>query len=297
MKTTIINSAILTVAFSLLVSTFAPLSSTRAQDSDEAQPRTRNCGAPEPTSTDLTKVRKLVARSVAKGKAPTGELTVHIVWNRITDGPRGKVSNDAIRTQMEVLNRAYAGSGFRFVLDSIRDTNNKAWFRMGYGSKEESKAKQKLSVTPAKVLNVYSAAPPGLLGWSTFPWRGAARQQGVVVHFASLPGGKFQNYNLGNTLVHEVGHFCGLFHTFQNGCDAPGDEVDDTPHEELPATGCDTGRDTCPLQAGMDPIHNFMDYSDDPCMNQFTPGQSERMRLIMQSYRPRMLNPKPLAGK
>src|SRR5262249_56390587 len=76
-----------------------------------------------------------------------------------------------------------------------------------------------------------------------------------------------------------------LLHTFQGGCTPPGDEVDDTPFEAGPAFGCPEGSDTCPAP-GLDPIHNYMDYSDDPCLTEFTSGQDDRINSILPVYRP-----------
>lgn len=78
----------------------------------------------------------------------------------------------------------------------------------------------------------------------------------------------------------------GLYHTFQDGCDPNNDLVTDTPQEEKPNSGCTpSGRDTCPSDAGKDPIFNFMDYSYDECLFEFTEGQKERMLASYTEYR------------
>ncbi|KAJ7222013.1 hypothetical protein C8J57DRAFT_1004807, partial [Mycena rebaudengoi] len=79
-------------------------------------------------------------------------------------------------------------------------------------------------------------------------------------------------------------HWVGVFLMFEGGCDGEGDEVSDTPPEDSPSFGCPKTRYTCSGD-GVDPIHNFMDYSDDICMTEFTAGQIERLKDQMRTYR------------
>jgi hypothetical protein len=89
----------------------------------------------------------------------------------------------------------------------------------------------------------------------------------------------------GKTLTHEAGHWVGLYHTFQGGCEGVGDGVDDTPAEASPASGCPVNRDTCPDKPGMDMVNNYMDYSYDKCLDSFSTGQINRLQDQMSTYR------------
>lgn len=251
----------------------------------------RSCGAPEPTTTEMDAVGTALRRYIEEGRASaTGQIKV--AWHVISNGSTGNVAQSAIDAQIAYMNQRYAGTGFSFVLASVDRTSNSKYFTMTPGSRNETNCKNALAIDPIHRFNVYSAAPgQGLLGWATFPWSYAesSKMHGVVLHYGSLPGGSLTNYNLGGTLAHEAGHYLGLYHTFQGGCTAPGDQVDDTPYEKTATSGCPTNKDTCPA-AGVDPIHNYMDYSYDACYTQFTAQQITRMQSSVGTYRPNLCN-------
>ncbi|HEY5933980.1 MAG TPA: zinc metalloprotease, partial [Kofleriaceae bacterium] len=169
-----------------------------------------------------------------------------------------------------------------------------AWYTVGYGSSEEAAMKAALRQGEEDALNIYLAnLGDGLLGWATFPWDGApaGSMDGVVVLTESLPGGSAVPYNEGDTATHEVGHWLGLFHTFQNGCSAPGDLVTDTPRVAEPNFGApEPGSvDSCPSEPGGPPrpdlVENFMDYTDDVAMYSLTAGQAARARAYWLAFR------------
>lgn len=175
-------------------------------------------------------------------------------------------------------------------LVSVDRTTNSTWFNGCYGTSETA-MKNALHQGTADDLNVYTCNPnSGILGYATFPssYNSAPLRDGVVLLHSSLPGGNAAPYNSGDTGTHEVGHWMGLYHTFQGGCVKQanrGDLVTDTPAEKSPAYGCPGGRDSCPQIAGTDPITNFMDYTDDSCMFLFTTGQGDRMDSQFTAYR------------
>ncbi len=225
-------------------------------------------------------------------------ITVNFHVIRSSTGS-GDVSDTRLNSQIATLNAAYNGRGFTFVRGTTDRTNNSTWYTMQPGTTAEQQAKYHFTGmaanNPNYVLNFYTAAPGGgLLGWATFPWNlaGNPRMDGVVVLHSSVNGGSAAPYNLGDTGTHEVGHWLGLYHTFQGGCGTgnnttSGDRVSDTWAEASAASGCPTGRDTCSY-SGLDPITNFMDYTTDSCMNTFTSGQANRMVSMAATYRPKL---------
>lgn len=215
----------------------------------------------------------------------------HVIYKESRKGGvEGNVSDGQIMDQIDILNSAFSGTGFSYTLGGITRTNNSRWYDRCLSSNVESSMKSALAVDPANNLNVYSCNPAqGILGYAQFPdsYAESSHMHGVVLLDESLPGGSAAPYNLGDTATHEVGHYLGLYHTFQGGCNAPGDSVSDTPAEASAAYGCPTGRDTC-SGGGADPILNFMDYTDDSCMNQFSSGQVTRAHAMMDTYRPNL---------
>jgi hypothetical protein len=201
-------------------------------------------------------------------------------------------------------NPEMAPTGIIFVLNKITISRNDSWFHAKPGSRADRSMKRKLHRGKRRVLNVYlnDARSQGqaLLGFARFPWLAGRYPQidGVTINVSSLPGGKARGYNLGDTIIHETGHWLGLFHTFEGGCQAPGDYVADTAAEGEPSFTCPRTRDTCPTEVPVDalpgtpppapvfdPVTNFMDYSYDSCMNNFTPGQRTRMMTSFMRYR------------
>jgi hypothetical protein len=168
-----------------------------------------------------------------------------------------------------------------------------------------------------ETLNVWitnMASSNGLLGYATFPFLGAGLLDGVVMDVSTLPNGAIP-YHQGKTLVHEGGHWLGLFHTFQGGCSKAsptmnkavkhgwllssntkgGDYIDDTPSEKQPFVsscanlGPDDVPDSCPGRIrgfeGKDPIHNIMDYGWDECITEVTDGQFTQAHVMWRAFR------------
>ncbi len=196
--------------------------------------------------------------------------------------------------QLSVLNNAYRPAKISFRLLAPTYTTNDSW-----ATDPESQAmKSTLRRGSYSALNLYfqtnltnPSALPGkpaniLLGSCTLPTTvtyvpdfcpsppcapisfpaSAYAFDGCSIRASTLPGGSFRGYNKGGTAVHEIGHWFGLLHTFQGeNCSFgnSGDYIDDTPLEAASTSGCPVWKDSCPLEPGVDPIHNYKDYSSD----------------------------------
>lgn len=227
----------------------------------------------------------------------SGSVRVPVFFHVITSSTgEGRVSEASLREQVRVLNDAFAGrapggpgaaTAFRFDFADAEEIPNDVWFNMEY----------RLQAMPAEIqakarnrggksaLNIYTVNVPNRpFGWARFPWD-PENVQGIVIGFKTLPGGTEISYNEGDTATHEVGHWLGLFHTFENGCNSPGDHVDDTPPERGATAMCPAvPPDSCPGDR-RDSINNFMNFTNDRCMFQFTPEQARRMDLVHQQLR------------
>ena len=259
------------------------------------------CATKKLTEYEVADIERQISVFKENQKAANGGVendvaggAINVYWHVINNGSgiaNGDIPSSQITASIDVLNSAYAATGWSFTLAGTDRTTNAAWYTAGMGTSAETAMKNALRVGTADDLNIYSANPGGgLLGWATFPssYASKPKDDGVVLLYTSVPGGSAAPYNLGDTATHEVGHWMGLYHTFQGGCAkqaSGGDGVSDTPAERSPAYGCPVGRNSCTNIAGNDPITNFMDYTDDACMDRFSAGQDTRMDTFFTTYR------------
>lgn len=191
-----------------------------------------------------------------------------------------------------MLNDSYRTANFSFTLKDIDTTINASWAKVDILKPATGHMTRTLQRGNAHNLNLYfveefvtKQVAPGVtdcagyekgiapLGACWAPWPPIRElesiQRGCIVDFHAAPEGSLAKRNEGKTAVHEVGHWLGLKHTFalggisDKGCNDIGDGISDTPPSLCPSEGCQDDRNSCPLQPGLDPVHNYMDYSDE----------------------------------
>lgn len=250
------------------------------------------CATDVPNQLERERTRNEISL-MRSAMAPVQNVTINVQFIHITNGNKGRITEDERVKQMKVLNNAYSNTGIQFSYnpETVKSVDKPAWFNMGHISAAEREAKTALHIPPEYSLNFYTAGlQGGLLGWATFPDRlqGDKVMDGVVILHSTLPGGTAAPYNQGETATHEVGHWLGLYHTFQDGCSGEGDEVQDTEAHAGPNFGCKntlTDKDNFCSGETQAPLKNFMNYVDDKCMSEFTPGQIARMKDMITTYR------------
>ena len=266
----------------------------------------REVATSAPTSGD--QATRLAARSAA---LPVLNVNVqlHIIRGRHKHERRVKW-RDAVQL-FQTLRDGFNGAqwpgvsepmGVSFNLKRITVTRNDRWYHAAPMSRADRQMRRQLHRGTAQTLNIYIKTFPRaqagvLLGHSRFPWqyRGHRKFDGVEVNVDGMPGGRAHGYNLGDTVIHETGHWFGLLHTFQNGCDPYNDGVADTPAEMSTARSCGDPANLCDptlllpgtdgRPAYYDPALNFLEYTPDECMRMFTAGQHDRAVTMFMHYR------------
>ena len=246
-------------------------------------------------------------------------LEIKVVWHIIRQSNgSGNVPDSRINSQMDILNEdflALAGTPgaqgtntkIRFTLattdpngqptSGINRYSNSTWYNDG-GSYWNS-----IAWDPDVYMNVYTMGAPsgsnGVLGYVPFLPQtgggsvGSASDRVVLLNSSVGRNAPLSTYNQGRTCVHEVGHYLGLYHTFNSGCGggncySSGDRICDTNAESAPEYNCPGNSSSC---GSSDPVRNYMNYSPDTCMTNFTEEQARRMRCTLEYYRPALGQP------
>jgi len=239
---------------------------------------------------------------------------IPVVFHVISDSNGvGNMAKSRLDDQIRVLNedfRALAGTPgangtdtrIQFYLadtdpsgnptDGVDRVTNDNWFA------DNGNYRGALAWDTNRYLNIYTNQASGALGYAYVPNGGGivgTSLDGITLLYSAVgylsPIGP--PYNKGRTGTHEVGHWAGLFHTFSGGCGSPfcansGDLICDTNPESAPVYGCPGSHSSC---GSADPYRNYMDYTNDNCMTNFTPNQANRMRCTISQWRPLVHRP------
>lgn len=248
---------------------------------------------------------------------------VHVIQESATDYP----SDACILNQIDVLNEDFSASNpdtalvpsefkpiigntdVEFCLASVDPQGNPSTgiirivdpTNANHSMSNASQMKALSQWDPTRFLNIWitKTISGGILGYATFPTGLTSNpsSDGVVLNgeYVGRNGCGSAPFDLGRTATHEVGHWLGLYHTFQGGCAgtsavdcaSAGDEVCDTPPTASSNFGCPAEQNTCtetPIDHN-DNTHNYMDYGDDNCIIMFTAGQATRMQGVLNTTR------------
>ena len=243
----------------------------------------------------------------APGDVYTLQVVVHVLQN---NAGTGFISPADVQGQIDILNEDFGAlpgsngafgfdTGIRFELATVDPqgnpttgityTTNNSWFN------DSGNYWSTLSWDTDEYVNIYTNTAGGFLGYVPDIAQGVAgsNQDRIVVAWDTFgPNGPIGfPFNEGRTATHEVGHYLGLFHTFDGGCGSAsacytsGDLICDTNRQANPTSGCPSNPQSC---GSPDPSDNYMDYSNDICMQRFTQEQANRMRCTLENWRPQI---------
>ncbi|TYP99879.1 putative secreted protein (Por secretion system target) [Tenacibaculum adriaticum] len=238
-------------------------------------------------------------------------ITIPVVVHVIYSNSQENISAAQIQSQLDVLNEDYrrtnsdanskwsqaADTQIEFQLATIDPNGNpttgitrKSSSTTSWGTNDAMKKSSQGGVDPwdaSEYLNMWVCnIGGGILGYAQFPG-GSASTDGVVMgpqYFGSSDKGTgfylSAPFDKGRTTTHEVGHFLNLRHIWGDGGCGVDDFVSDTPESDAANYGCESSHSSC---GSLDMVENYMDYSDDTCMNLFTVGQKARMRTVLEA--------------
>lgn len=255
-------------------------------------------------------------------------VVVYVIHNGENIGDGANISDDQVNAQIDALNNKFFDTGIKFCLATRAGSGNivpkkndidventpgiihinNPLLTNHVSSTEGQQALLNTihsSVTADNYLRIWIVSsingdPPGILGYATFPF-GYTAFDGIVIRndvFGNESSSNLiKNYKEGETLVHEVGHYLGLYHTFEGGCETinqdcllDGDCVCDTPKVAAANFYCVEGTNSClEIPEEFDLIHNYMDYGTNVCTDSFTTGQKERMISVLTLYRSNLI--------
>ncbi|KAL0954267.1 hypothetical protein HGRIS_005395 [Hohenbuehelia grisea] len=229
-----------------------------------------------------------------------GGSKIRVHWNVVSDGSGpegGDLPDSQIKEQMAVLNNDYAPVGYQFELIKTTRTSNAQFYNLQTGfnggdTNVERQLKQSIPERDPKLLKIWSVRPASGVSYAYLPMNYQAQPEldGVIFAIQAITS----KNTPGHILSHEVGHWAGLKHTFEGGCEEAGggDEVADTAPHENPMDAAKGGaefaqcaRPVSKCGKGNDPTDNIMNYVNDDCRKRFTDGQIKRMHEQMQQFR------------
>ncbi|WP_299105855.1 GEVED domain-containing protein [uncultured Tenacibaculum sp.] len=252
-----------------------------------------------------------------QGKIENGVYKIPVVVHILYTNSTNNISTSQIQSQLDVLNADFrrtnsdatnkwsqaADTKIEFYLAKVDPNGNattgvtrkqvtKSTWNTSLGDSDRIKKSSQGGVDPwdtAEYLNMWivdnivrntATGTATILGFAQFPWDTDKSTDGVVMadQYFGTNGTAKAPFDGGRTTTHEVGHFFGLRHIWGDAPCGTDDFVSDTPESDAANYGCQTGHNSCGSE---DMVQNYMDYSDDSCMNLFTAGQRDRMHTYL----------------